>query len=93
MRTPAGCLPAAPPFPSASIHRRLAARPRALESVVARGGFDPADYAARIAAIFAERRIVGSRARDRRGGGARLARGVPWDQAGTPAPAAGSWQC
>lgn len=60
-----------------------------LISYVARGRFDPADYAARIAALFAEKRVVG-------GGwaiaqaAARLAAGVPWEHAGTPAPNAGN---
>ena len=53
------------------------------------GRFDPSDYAARIAAIFSENRIVGrGRATDE--AARRLARGVPWDEAGTPPPAAGN---
>ncbi|HHP7246053.1 MAG TPA: ADP-ribosylglycohydrolase family protein [Elainellaceae cyanobacterium] len=60
-----------------------------LQSYVARGTFDPADYAQRIAAIFAEGRIVGygqatiSAAR-------RLIQGIHWEEAGTPPPAAGN---
>ena len=60
-----------------------------MESYVARGRFDPADYAARIAALFSEGRVVGpgwSTAQ----AAARLAEGVPWEQAGTPAPSAGN---
>ena len=60
-----------------------------LESYVACKGFDPADYARRIAAIFAEGRIVG-RGRTTEAAALRLAQGVSWDQAGTPAPAAGN---
>jgi ADP-ribosylglycohydrolase len=60
-----------------------------LQSYVARSGFDPADYARRIAAIFAEKRIVG-RGRITASAAARLAEGVPWHAAGTPAPAAGN---
>ncbi len=60
-----------------------------LQSYAARGGFDPGDYARRIAMIFTEGRIVG-------GGVAtgqaarRLAAGVPWEEAGTPSPSAGN---
>src|SRR5690606_8424863 len=60
-----------------------------LQSVVARGGFDPADYAARIAAIFAEGRIVG-RGRATQDAARRLAQGVPWQEAGAPPPNAGN---
>lgn len=60
-----------------------------IESYVACKGFDPADYARRIAAIFAEGRIVG-RGRTTEAAARRLAQGVSWDQAGTPAPAAGN---
>lgn len=53
------------------------------------GRWDPEDYARRISAIFSEGRIVGygrstARAADR------LARGVPWNEAGTPPPSAGN---
>jgi ADP-ribosylglycohydrolase len=60
-----------------------------LQSYVACGRFDPEDYARRIAAIFAENRIVG-RGRITAAAAARLAAGVPWFEAGTPAPAAGN---
>jgi ADP-ribosylglycohydrolase len=60
-----------------------------LESVVARDGFDPSDYAARIAGLFREDRIVG-RGRTTEEAARRLIAGVPWDRAGTPAPAAGN---
>jgi ADP-ribosylglycohydrolase len=60
-----------------------------MESYVDFGRFDPADYAGRIAALFAGNRVVG-------GGwataeaAARLTAGVPWQRAGTPAPNAGN---
>jgi poly(ADP-ribose) glycohydrolase ARH3 len=60
-----------------------------LQSYVARGRFDPADYAGRIAAIFAEGRIVGY-GRTTKAAAERLAAGVPWDEAGTPPPMAGN---
>lgn len=60
-----------------------------LQSYVARRGFEPADYAKRIAAIFGEGRIVG-RGRTTEAAAERLLAGVPWEQAGTPAPAAGN---
>jgi ADP-ribosylglycohydrolase len=60
-----------------------------IESCLERSGFDPADYARRIAAIFTEGRIVGpgwSTAQ----AAARLAEGVSWERSGTPAPSAGN---
>jgi ADP-ribosylglycohydrolase len=60
-----------------------------IQSFVACRGFDPSDYARRIAAIFRENRIVG-------GGSAteeaawRLVQGIPWGRAGTPPPSAGN---
>lgn len=60
-----------------------------IESCLARGGFDPADYARRIAAVFAEGRIVGAGWSTAQAA-ARLAAGVPWEQAGTPPPSAGN---
>lgn len=53
------------------------------------GGFEPEDYARRIAAIFVEGRIVG-RGRSTEGAARRLHAGVPWDQAGAPPPSAGN---
>lgn len=58
-------------------------------SLVAKGGFDPAEYGRRIAELFSEFRVVGrgqatSRAAER------LNAGVPWDQAGEPWPSAGN---
>jgi ADP-ribosylglycohydrolase len=60
-----------------------------LISFVERGGFDPADYAARIGTLFGTGRVVGG-GRATREAAERLRQGVPWDQAGTPAPAAGN---
>ncbi|HTT38524.1 MAG TPA: ADP-ribosylglycohydrolase family protein [Burkholderiales bacterium] len=60
-----------------------------IQSYVERGCFDPGDYAQRIAAIFREGRIVG-RGRSTEEAAERLSQGVPWTQAGTPAPAAGN---
>lgn len=60
-----------------------------LVSLVERGGFDPADYATRIAALFSESKIVG-RGRTTEEAVQRLLDGVPWDRAGAPAPAAGN---
>jgi ADP-ribosylglycohydrolase len=58
-------------------------------SYVDRQGFDPADYGKRIAAIFVEGRIVG-RGRTTEAAARRLAQGLPWDEAGSPAPAVGN---
>ena len=58
-------------------------------SYVDRQGFDPADYGKRIAALFVEGRVVGG-GRTTRAAAMRLAQGVPWQEAGTPAPAAGN---
>jgi len=58
-------------------------------SLVTRGQLDPADYAGRVAALFTEDRIVG-RGRATAEAAYRIARGVPWQEAGTPAPAAGN---
>ncbi len=58
-------------------------------SLVAQRGFEPADYAARIAALFEQGRVVGH-GRATELAAARLRQGVPWHEAGTPAPAAGN---
>ena len=60
-----------------------------MQSYVACGRFDPEDYAARIAAIFRENRIVG-RGRATEAAAQRLNQGVPWDEAGEPPPSAGN---
>ncbi len=51
--------------------------------------FDPQDYAARIAAIFSEGRIVGH-GRATEEAARRLAQGISWQEAGTPPPSAGN---
>lgn len=60
-----------------------------MQSYADLGRFDPEDYARRIRAIFSEGRIVGYGRSTARAAG-RLARGVPWDEAGTPPPSAGN---
>ncbi len=60
-----------------------------LQSYAACEGFDPKDYAQRIADIFSEDRIVG-RGRATEEAAGRLVRGVPWQEAGTPSPSAGN---
>lgn len=60
-----------------------------LQSYIACQKFDPQDYAERIKAIFAERRIVGW-GQATRDAAIRLIRGTPWEDAGTPAPSAGN---
>ena len=60
-----------------------------VESYVARGAFEPADYARRIGALFTDGRIVGH-GRATEAAALRLAAGVPWREAGTPSPAAGN---
>jgi ADP-ribosylglycohydrolase len=60
-----------------------------MASYAALGRFDPTDYAARICSIFAEGRIVG-RGLATDAAARRLMAGVPWDQAGMPAPQAGN---
>lgn len=58
-------------------------------SCIARRRFDPEDYGHRIATLFTEGRIVG-RGRATEKAAHLIAAGVPWDQAGTPTPAAGN---
>jgi ADP-ribosylglycohydrolase len=60
-----------------------------LQSYVACGQFDPREYASRIAAIFAEGRIVGPGQATSQAA-LRLIDGVPWEEAGTPPPSAGN---
>ncbi len=60
-----------------------------IESYVGCRGFDPGDYARRIAELFSEQRVVG-RGRASTAAAVRLAKGVPWQQAGVPAPYAGN---
>lgn len=60
-----------------------------IQSYVDRGRFDPADYAARIAALFSEGRVVGAGSSTAQAA-ARLAEGIPWERSGTPSPSAGN---
>ena len=60
-----------------------------MQSYAAHGRLNPDDYAGRIAAIFAESRIVG-RGLATETAARRLIRGVPWDEAGVPGPSAGN---
>lgn len=60
-----------------------------LESLVQRQGWVPEDYAARIACIFEEDRIVG-RGRSTLRAAGRLRRGAHWRESGEPAPNAGN---
>ena len=53
------------------------------------GKFEPARYAQHIKVIFAEGRIVGP-GRSTEEAARRLVEGVPWEEAGTPPPAAGN---
>ena len=53
------------------------------------GAFDPADYARRLAHLFAQGEVVGW-GRATREAALRIAAGTPWAQAGTPAPRAGN---
>lgn len=53
------------------------------------GRFEPARYAERIAAIFAERRIVGE-GKSTKHAAQRLLNGVPWEESGMPPPSAGN---
>ena len=70
-----------------------------MQSCVACGKFDPADYATRVAAIVVEDRIVG-RGMATHHAAMRLAAGMPWEEAGAPPPSAicqksegASWAC
>jgi len=60
-----------------------------LQSYVECKKFDPRDYARRIAAIFSDNRIVG-RGRATELAAMRLAKGLPWEDAGTPPGSAGN---
>ena len=53
------------------------------------GGWDPAAFALRLAALFRDGRDVGA-GRGTRSAALRLLMGVPWNQSGTPAPYAGN---
>ncbi|HWO56612.1 MAG TPA: ADP-ribosylglycohydrolase family protein [bacterium] len=59
------------------------------ESLVTQRGWNPVDYADRIARMFREDRVVG-RGIACDNAARRLNRGIAWDQAGDPAPSAGN---
>jgi ADP-ribosylglycohydrolase len=58
-------------------------------SLGATRSFVPEDFSARVAALFANEKIVG-RGRATEAAALRLIAGVPWDRAGTPPPSAGN---
>ena len=58
-------------------------------SIAQRGFFDPPHFAERVSQIFARNGVVGY-GKSTLQAAQRLAEGCPWDQAGTPAPAAGN---
>ncbi len=58
-------------------------------SLVQQGGWRPADYAQRVARLFAEERVVGA-GPSTEAAARRLAAGVAWHEAGTPGPVAGN---
>src|SRR4051794_14648295 len=60
-----------------------------MQSYAACGQFDPGEYARRIAAIFAEHRIVGQGLATAQAA-RRLASGSSWEEAGEPPPSAGN---
>ncbi len=60
-----------------------------LRSVRECGGFDPAAFGRRIARLFAEGRDIGA-GPGTRGAARRLGAGIPWAEAGAPAPYAGN---
>jgi ADP-ribosylglycohydrolase len=60
-----------------------------LRSVRARGTWDPAAFACRIAELFRDRRDVGA-GQGTRSAALRLLMGVPWSESGTAAPYAGN---
>lgn len=78
-----------PPFPFGQVTDDSQLAYALLESLVEKRELDPADYASRVAELFAKDQIVG-RGRATEEAAMRLARGVPWNEAGTPAPSAGN---
>ncbi|MFO8012710.1 MAG: ADP-ribosylglycohydrolase family protein, partial [Phycisphaerae bacterium] len=77
------------PFPFGQVTDDSQLARELLESYTLARGFDPVDYARRIADLFAEGRIVGQ-GRATTLAAERLQAGVPWDEAGTPPPQAGN---
>lgn len=78
-----------PPYPYGQYTDDSQLTRELLDSLVRCGGFDPEDYARRIAALFRDNRIVG-RGRTTEDAARRLLQGEAWDRAGSPAPAAGN---
>jgi len=60
-----------------------------LQSYSACKRFDPKDYAERIKTIFQEKRIIGW-GQATKDAASKLINGIPWEEAGTPAPSAGN---
>jgi ADP-ribosylglycohydrolase len=60
-----------------------------LRSFRERGGWEPADFATRLATLFGEGREIGA-GQGTRSAALRLLAGIPWDRSGTPAPYAGN---
>jgi ADP-ribosylglycohydrolase len=78
-----------PPFPFGQYTDDSQLARELLQSYRAVAGFDPGDFASRIAALFAEGRVVGE-GRATAAAAARLAAGTPWNKAGEPGPSAGN---
>lgn len=89
LQAPGGAAPSRPGFPPGQYTDDSQLARELLQSYAARGAFDPEDYARRISAIFVEERIVGRGLATHRAA-SRLAAGVPWTDAGEPAPVAGN---
>jgi len=81
--------PGRPPFPFGQYSDDSQLARELLQSYIVCQRFDPSDYASRIAALFTEGRIVGAGEATSEAAW-RVARGIPWDKAGTPAPSAGN---
>lgn len=81
--------PARPPYSPGQYTDDSQLARELMQSFAEKGRFSPRDYAARIAAIFRENRIVGQ-GRATGQAAKRLIEGVPWEEAGTPPPSAGN---
>ncbi|MCB9891419.1 MAG: ADP-ribosylglycohydrolase family protein [Planctomycetes bacterium] len=77
------------PFPFGQITDDTQLARELVLSYVQQHTFDPADYARRIAVLFEQERVVG-RGLATEEAAQRLQCGVPWNEAGTPAPSAGN---
>jgi ADP-ribosylglycohydrolase len=78
-----------PPYPFGQYTDDSQLARELLLSYVSCGGFNPEDYAGRIAVIFKDGLIVG-RGRATEEAALRLINGTPWYKAGTPPPSAGN---